>query len=887
MIILRPDQQALKQGVYDRWNAGDQNVVAVLPTGGGKSVVVSDIVMDRENAGARQCIMAHRNELVGQMSLHVARRGIKHRIIGSKSTIAFVTQEHRSEFGRSFVSPDARCSVGSVQTIVSRKDELKQWGAQIDDWTLDECFPAGTMITTLTGERPIETIRRGDFVLAFDDVNQSFQWRCVVRLFENPEPDTMIDISIYGRQIRCTAGHPFWTKRGWVEAINLRGDDDLFVDMRTVRGEFHHREGVYRIPSKETRDGVLLQGARLCLEVEAREKAPTWAGEAKNMSCLWGGTFSTTCENMFAGMPVTHFIGHDDSDQPKVRIGAYENTQPDEMCGSEIKSLINLKGDEPCTIKTGWEWSRNTESGADFKQYAHSIRVYPAICDQDGGTTEYRVPHMLQAGLFTPNAQDCSGGRRAVALFSKAQSTRHEKGCIFDWCRVDSIEVHKRSDHEQSCRGSVYNFEVDQLHTYIANGVVAHNCHHALRDNIWGEAIKLFTNGRGLGVTACTIRADGNGIGRHAEGVFDSMVVGPTMRELIDIGGITDYEIVIPTNDFQIAEDAVTAKGDFSPNKMREASKNSRIVGDVVQEYVKWAYGKRTIVFATDVDTANDMAARYNEVGIPAASVSAKTDPLVRRDMIRRFRDGRIWVLINVDLFDEGFDVPACECVILARPTQSLNKYLQMVGRALRLAQGKTHGLIIDMVSNWKRHTLLITGAPINQTLDRREKRAKKEPDPEDIPLTRCKECSRPYPRVLRACKWCGAEPPLPEPASRTLQQVDGDLMLLDRAKLEQMRQAMALESPGDMETRVAAVAGPVAGAGARNRQFAKIEAQGRLRAALEQWAGVRRAAGETDDMIHRRYFLATGSDMLSVMNAERKASDYERDAIMVEGWYS
>ena len=97
MIVLRPDQVELKSGIYNSWNSGNRNVLATLPTGGGKSVIVSDIVLDRHQAGAVQCVIAHRNELVSQMSLHVARRGIRHRIIASKSTVAEATAQHRAE----------------------------------------------------------------------------------------------------------------------------------------------------------------------------------------------------------------------------------------------------------------------------------------------------------------------------------------------------------------------------------------------------------------------------------------------------------------------------------------------------------------------------------------------------------------------------------------------------------------------------------------------------------------------------------------------------------------------------------------------------------------------------------------------------------------------
>lgn len=552
-IVLRPDQQALKQGVYDAWSNGARNVLAIAPTGAGKTILTTDIILDGHNQGLNECIMAHRNELVSQMSLAVAERGIPHRIIGSNSTIAGIVQEHRAEFGRSFVNPDARCSVGSVQTIVSRKDQLKQWAAQIDRWTCDE----------------------------------------------------------------------------------------------------------------------------------------------------------------------SHHLAFNGPDNP----------------------------------------------------------------------------------------------------------------------------------------------------------------------NVWAQAALMFVNARGLGVTACPQRADGRGLGRHHDGLMDAMIVGPTMRQLIDIGALSDFEFQIPPSDFAIAEEAITAGGDFSPAKMKDASKRSHIVGDVVGEYSKRALGRRAICFATDVETANDIANQFNVAGIPAASVSAKTDVGVRREMIRRFRDGRLLVLVNVDLFDEGFNVPQCDVVIMARPTASLNKYLQMAGRACRADRanpGKV-ALIIDHVSNFKRH--LMPDRPRVWTLDRREKRGKQAPDPDDIPLTACRECSRPYERCLTACPYCGAVPPVPEPGSRTPEKVDGDLMLLDRATLEAMRQAMELETPAAMQDRVTHAAGEIAGKGAANRQIARFESQAALRAAFEQFAGIRRHNGEDDRAIHKRIYLATGMTVLDALALPR--ADMDSMTQVVQSWYS
>jgi DNA repair protein RadD len=99
--------------------------------------------------------------------------------------------------------------------------------------------------------------------------------------------------------------------------------------------------------------------------------------------------------------------------------------------------------------------------------------------------------------------------------------------------------------------------------------------------------------------------------------------------------------------------------------------------------------------------------AAFRSVGIAAEHVDGKTPPIERDAALARFETGETTVMSNVDLFGEGFDLPALECVIMLRPTWSLGLYLQMLGRALRPAPGKPHAIAIDLVGNWKRHGLV------------------------------------------------------------------------------------------------------------------------------------------------------------------------------------
>lgn len=407
--------------------------------------------------------------------------------------------------------------------------------------------------------------------------------------------------------------------------------------------------------------------------------------------------------------------------------------------------------------------------------------------------------------------------------------------------------------------------------------------HHCTVNNKWGKAVQLFQNAYGLGVTATPNRADGQGLGRWADGYTDDMIIGPSMRWSIEHGFLADYEIVCPKSDLKVDDSQVSANGDWSNQTLRKAAKKSKIVGDVVQNYIKYAVGRQAIVFATDVETADEISKDFNEHNIKAVSLNGNSHDTYRKQSLKLFAKSEIQVLVNVDLFDEGLDIKGCDVVIMARPTASLGKYLQSVGRALRPAPGKT-ALIIDHVSNVIRHGL--PDMPREWTLDRRQKKAKQVKDPDEIELTVCKNCLKPYEKFRTVCPYCGAEPALPEPRSRSIEMVEGDLILLDRAALERMRRGTMLEAPGSVAERVARVAGPIAAKGVANRQIEKIAAQGELKDAIAQWAAIERSKGFNDREIYRRFYLSTGMDVLTALDGSRSRQDYLTTAERVRGWY-
>lgn len=399
---------------------------------------------------------------------------------------------------------------------------------------------------------------------------------------------------------------------------------------------------------------------------------------------------------------------------------------------------------------------------------------------------------------------------------------------------------------------------------------VTDEAHHLLVGNKWGKGIEMFPNARGLGVTATPIRADGKGLGRHADGVFDDMVIGPNMRELINRGFLTDYRIFAPPSDLDISNVETGRDGDYKKPQLKKAVQESHLVGDVVQHYLRIANGKLGITFATDVETAKEIAANYNANGVKAEVVDAKTKPLIRSEILRRFRNREILQLVNVDLFGEGFDLPAVEVVSFARPTQSYGLYVQQFGRALRIMQGKSVAIIIDHAGNVVRH-----GLPDKEriwSLDARERTPRMKNPDDDVPLRYCTNCTQPYEKVLVACPYCGH---VHTPGDRSKPEyVDGDLFELSPEVLAQMRGEISRvdEDALALQARMKkAGASPAAIGGAGKNHKLRQEAQAVLREQMAWWGAHHHMKGRSDSEIARRFYYAFGTDVLTAQTLGRK----------------
>ncbi|AUR98410.1 coil containing protein [Vibrio phage 1.250.O._10N.261.55.E11] len=399
--------------------------------------------------------------------------------------------------------------------------------------------------------------------------------------------------------------------------------------------------------------------------------------------------------------------------------------------------------------------------------------------------------------------------------------------------------------------------------------------HHITRGSGWGKCIELFPNAKGLFPTATLCRADGKGLGSHADGYIDKYFEVIGMRQLIRDGNLTDYRIYAPPTNIDLSNMGYGSDGDFNKNELRKRNQKAQkgIIGDVVQNYVKYANGTQAVVFVVDVETSRKTADELNANGIKAISLDGTTDAAVRRNELRKFANKETQVLVNVDLFGEGFDCPGIETVIMARPTMSYGLYSQQFGRSLRPLPGKSHAIIIDMVGNVKRHGL--PDAPREWSLDRREKRGKS--DSGSPAVKTCSECMGVYAVGPSSCPYCGHAPVVGAGGRGELVMVDAELRELTAEELADLRgesdklsKEWNVPYGGSKVHMMAAIS--------HNKT---VGAQRELREAIALYAGAFRAMGVPDQMIHVDLAKRYGTNVSAAQVLRPKEANELRERIM------
>ncbi len=296
--------------------------------------------------------------------------------------------------------------------------------------------------------------------------------------------------------------------------------------------------------------------------------------------------------------------------------------------------------------------------------------------------------------------------------------------------------------------------------------IIIDEAHHATAGQ-WNKILDYFPDAKTLGVTATPIRTDGKGL----DSCFDDLVMGPSIMDLIELGYLAQPKVYAPPNDIDFAS-MRTQMGDFKKDDANDAVDRPTITGDAVAHYRKLCDGAPAVAFCVSVAHAHHVAEQFRGAGYLAESVDGSMSDEERVRILGGLDNGTVQIVCSCDIISEGTDIPKIAAAILLRPTMSEGLYLQQVGRALRVCDGKDYAVILDHVGNTKRH-----GMPTQDrewSLKGRKKKKRSEREEVNIGIAQCDNCFAVF-SPAPVCPECGEI--IKETARKAPEEVGGELV--------------------------------------------------------------------------------------------------------------
>lgn len=293
--------------------------------------------------------------------------------------------------------------------------------------------------------------------------------------------------------------------------------------------------------------------------------------------------------------------------------------------------------------------------------------------------------------------------------------------------------------------------------------IITDEAHHSTA-NTYKKIYNAFPDALRLGFTATPCRLNAGGLGE----VYEDLITSVSTKWLIDNHYLSPYKYysvkLADTSGLHVKA------GDYKADEIAELMQSKEIYGETVKQWERLAKGRKTIAYCASVKAAEETAEQFRQAGYTAASLSGSTPKEQRTQIMQDFRDSKIMILTNCELFGEGLDVPDCECTVLLRPTQSLTLYIQQSMRSMRYMPDKT-AIIIDHVGNCYLH-----GLPDDNrewTLEPKAKQANM------VKIRECPMCFSVYPPTKQKCPYCGYA------AVKEIQRKDKEVVEIDLVEMK------------------------------------------------------------------------------------------------------
>lgn len=330
---------------------------------------------------------------------------------------------------------------------------------------------------------------------------------------------------------------------------------------------------------------------------------------------------------------------------------------------------------------------------------------------------------------------------------------------------------------------------------------------HANMSHMARQILAAYPDAVKIGMTATPARADGRGLGE----LYNALVLGPSVAQLT-AGGY-----LVPVRYYGATQADLSAvrlqAGDYHQADLGAAMNQPQLVGDVVENWLRICPERQSVVFAVNRAHALALHQEFEQAGIPSGYVDGESPHEDRKSILRRHADGDIRVLCSVDVLSYGWDQPSASCAILARPTKSIARYLQVAGRVLRPYPGKAEAILIDHAGAVD--ALGFVDAVQPWSLDGKsklaERKALQRTEPNPISCPACKATMRPAP----SCPGCGQD--LTHQRAKAIDAHAAELAEIDR----KTRKALSREWSVEQKTRF----------------YAELRSIGRERGYKDGWA--------------------------------------------------
>ncbi len=533
---------------------------------------------------------------------------------------------------------------------------------------VDECFPSGTLVDG----KPIELFFEGDQVLAYCESSNTLVSSRVVRVFRNPAPIQMVEVLVAGQRLVATAQHPFFTRRGWVSAKDLRTSDLLLL----------------RLPG--------------CFSTNKKSVIQT---SEKSADLLLAGV-------PFSGVQTERCDKQDVRGEAKRSFDTYDHSEPFAYPGGARKDLHHP---EAAGVQTECSWRQR---GRHDQKRASSV-------GGDGSTTSDGL-HRCSAEAASDALQDRSGrhvstvsrgGRWQESRGTGGTSSGSAQGGVLTWVGVDSVTVHQRAGVGEPCGlcpdGYVYNLEVEGFHTYLANDIVVHNCHQAGAPGI-SSKLAQFTDAKMYGLSATTeCRPDGSDL--ITEGLFGPVRFFMPYAEALQHGLVGQIEIhwesvFMSRNPCAFIDDIVERdRMGIWRNTVRnkKIAKDAMAVGDDEAVLVTCrttehlanilaVCPKATLLYAEDTSTVSAMSIYSNIIPEQPLMTSER-----RERLVNELQNGKPGIYVSTPILNTGFNATKLRFLIRADGSSGETLSTQIPGRVSRRNDHKSGGFVRDYMDDF------------------------------------------------------------------------------------------------------------------------------------------------------------------------------------------